>query len=180
LKKSSAISISPVVRFSLNRGPRSLYQVLVVSTLVSMVLGLLPMIDNWAHLGGFICGLLTSLLVIPKLTMPPNNLFQRRLWKTKIILRMVAAALCLVAYFVVTLCTSCLPLKQGNCLKLTTITLSATADLIMSRLDAEQWCKPCEYISCLPIFEECRFMLGWTSPEAPSANYTIPISAAPH
>lgn len=80
--------------------------ILAVSTLVSMLLGLLPMIDNFAHLGGFICGLLTSLLVIPKLTLPPSNLFQRRMWRTKIILRMIAAALGLIAYFSVTLCTS--------------------------------------------------------------------------
>ena len=77
---------------------------LVISTVLSLVLGLLPLIDNFAHLGGFICGLLSSLLVIPKLTLPPSDLLKRKKWKLKIILRMVAAGLLLVAYFVVALC----------------------------------------------------------------------------
>lgn len=78
--------------------------VLVVSTIISMVLGLFPMIDNWAHLGGFFCGLLSSLLVIPKLTMPPRNMLQRQRWKTKIVIRMICAALALIAFYAASLC----------------------------------------------------------------------------
>lgn len=36
---------------------------LVITTVVSLAIGLLPMIDNFAHIGGFVTGILSSMLV---------------------------------------------------------------------------------------------------------------------
>jgi len=38
---------------------------IVISLVISLVLGLLGYIDNWAHLGGFITGLLGAIVVLP-------------------------------------------------------------------------------------------------------------------
>lgn len=39
-----------------------------LTVLVSFAIGLLPMIDNFSHIGGFIVGLLTGFLILPQVS----------------------------------------------------------------------------------------------------------------
>ncbi|KAI8069938.1 hypothetical protein BC940DRAFT_296521 [Gongronella butleri] len=47
---------------------------LLVSTIISLVLGLLPGLDNWAHIGGFVTGLVMGMLLSPMRPMATKNI----------------------------------------------------------------------------------------------------------
>lgn len=124
------------------------------------------MIDNFAHIGGFVVGILASMLVcsysidyeeyishfisfmllvqvIPKLTIPPSTIRKKRKRRCMIITRIVTASVLLTIYFGIGLA------------------------LVLMKIDVAKACPFCEYISCLPVFEDCRKMMST------SYNYTL-------
>jgi len=100
--------------------------------IVTLVIGLLPFVDNFAHIGGFIAGILLSIVFLP------NN--RRFLPKDKTCLKVscrllgiiVAAAATFFIFF--SLFTA---FYQG--------------------VDPNGWCHGCELVDCVPILDWCNF-----------------------
>lgn len=112
------------------------YRSLVAGFLLFLLfLGLLPFIDNYAHIGGFIVGLLSASMFVPYFGQPlraPTSQLSKdelRALRMKNILRVSVAFLSLLAYFIVLSivfwvvqpeCASCrylncIPLKKDYC-----------------------------------------------------------------
>jgi hypothetical protein len=143
---------------------------LIITTVISLAIGLLPMIDNFAHIGGFITGILSSMLVwdderdccvqctddvlsltfnqvIPKLTIPPSSRKLKDQRRCMILTRIILALVLLLIYF------------------------GGLVFLLFSGIDMEKYCFACQWLSCLPIFESCRIQLGYPpSPVAPPGS----------
>ncbi|KAG1448751.1 hypothetical protein G6F46_011509 [Rhizopus delemar] len=94
---------------------------LLMSTVISLVLGLLPGLDNFAHIGGFTVGILMGMLVAPMRPMATPRV-KIITW----ILRVVALVL-LIVLFVVTI-------RE-----------------LYSVYDPSTICPNCKYLSCLPF-----------------------------
>jgi len=129
-----------IVNWSLHANRTRNLIVLVVSTLISFALGFFPHIDNFAHLGGFIVGLVAAFIVMPNVALPSlipsksRQQFRRNL--LRIIIASTLLGLLYVAGFVV----------------------------LYSGLQLDHWCTFCEYISCLPIFDACKSYRGYPPP----------------
>lgn len=98
---------------------------LLISTIISLVLGLLPGLDNFAHLGGFAVGLVMGLLIAPTRPMATKNV-QFLTWFGR-----VAALAILIVMFVV-------GIKQ-----------------FYESPDPSLICPNCKYLSCLPVNGWC-------------------------
>ncbi|CAM0138882.1 unnamed protein product [Umbelopsis sp. WA50703] len=98
---------------------------LAITTIISLVLGLLPGLDNFAHLGGFIIGIVAGIMLI--------NTRRRATRQFKIftwIARLCALVL-LIVIFVVTI-------KE-----------------FYEVADPSKICPNCKYLSCLPVSNWC-------------------------
>lgn len=104
---------------------------LVISTVLTIGLGLFPMVDNFSHFGGFVSGVLASLMMIPNLTLPSPmiNKQKKRILLTKI--RVIVSAVLLVV-------------------------LWSLGFWVLFAFDLSTFCSWCEYLTCLPIFPECK------------------------
>ncbi|KAL0087044.1 rhomboid family-domain-containing protein [Phycomyces blakesleeanus] len=98
---------------------------LFVSIIVSLVLGLLPGLDNFAHIGGFAVGIMMGILLV-SIRRKASTTTKGVRW----VLRGIAAAL-LVVMFVVTI-------RQ-----------------FYASADPSQICPNCKYLSCLPVRDWC-------------------------
>ncbi|KAI8582342.1 hypothetical protein K450DRAFT_228534 [Umbelopsis ramanniana AG] len=98
---------------------------LAVTTLISLALGLLPGLDNFAHLGGFIVGIVAGVMLIPN-----RKRATRRFIMFTWVARVIALVL-LIVLFVVTV-------KE-----------------FYSVADPSQICPNCKYLSCLPVSNWC-------------------------
>jgi membrane associated rhomboid family serine protease len=121
-----------IVNWSLHANRTRNLIVLGVTTLISFAMGFFPHIDNFAHLGGFITGLIAAFIVMPDVSLPsfvPSR--SRRQYRRKL-LRIIVASVLLIALFI------------------------AGFVVLYSGLNLDHWCGFCEYISCLPIFQSCK------------------------
>ncbi|KAI7906902.1 rhomboid family-domain-containing protein [Cokeromyces recurvatus] len=98
---------------------------LFISTIISLALGLLPGLDNFAHIGGFAVGLSMGMMIAP---MRPLASKRRKIvtW----ILRLVALAIVAVLYIV--------SIRE-----------------FYSAKDPSKICPNCKYLSCLPVYNWC-------------------------
>ncbi|ORX46570.1 rhomboid-domain-containing protein [Hesseltinella vesiculosa] len=99
--------------------------VLLISTVVSLVLGLLPGLDNFAHIGGFVTGLVMGMLIAPMRPNPTRNV-KIITWACRII-----ALVILVVMFAVGI------------------------SQFYASPDPSQICPNCKYLSCLPVNGWC-------------------------
>jgi len=63
-----------------------------VSIVLSLVLGILPMIDNFAHIGGFIMGIMSGIVFLPSVqSVKTSTTFRRRLIEVSVTLFFILA-----------------------------------------------------------------------------------------
>jgi hypothetical protein len=126
---------------------------IIVSIVIDIGLGLLPIIDNFAHIGGFIMGFLLGLALFPfPITLQERlkKFFHnhRRKWWILYVLRFVVLGL-------------------------------AIGLLVLSLLNIYLWhvkCSWCQYINCLPINDWCD--AGHLSTIDPTnSNFTTQVNA---
>ncbi|KAH8555111.1 rhomboid family-domain-containing protein [Umbelopsis sp. PMI_123] len=98
---------------------------LAITTLISLALGLLPGLDNFAHLGGFIVGIVAGVMLIPN-----RKRATRRFIMFTWVARVIALVL-LIIIFVVTI-------KE-----------------FYSVEDPSKICPNCKYLSCIPVSNWC-------------------------
>ncbi|KAI9280436.1 rhomboid family-domain-containing protein [Sporodiniella umbellata] len=98
---------------------------LLISTIISLVLGLLPGLDNFAHVGGFAIGILMGMVVAPMRPMPTPTI-KALTW----VMRVVALA-GLVVLFAVSI------------------------HQFYAVYDTTKICPNCKYFSCLPVRDWC-------------------------
>jgi len=105
-----------------------------VGTIVTLGIGLLPLIDNFAHIGGILGGAFISMIMLPNRVKILLNKYEDipvfRSEKSKRV-RIAIGMAGLVIY------------------------LAGTIFLLYGHVDVENGCKWCEYFSCIPISE------GW-------------------
>ncbi|KAI9323822.1 rhomboid family-domain-containing protein [Dichotomocladium elegans] len=103
---------------------RELMKLLIV-TIISLVLGLLPGLDNFAHLGGFTVGIIMGALIAPtrKAVSPRGKILT---WSIRAV-----AFVALIILFAVTITQ------------------------FYSAPDPSQICPNCKYLSCLPVNNWC-------------------------
>ncbi|KAI8148568.1 rhomboid family-domain-containing protein [Fennellomyces sp. T-0311] len=106
------------------RPVRELLMLLVV-TVVSLVLGLLPGLDNFAHLGGFVVGIVMGAMIAP---MRPGMGKKGKMitW----VIRAVAFVILIILF-------------------------AATITSFYKAADPSQICPGCKYLSCLPVNGWC-------------------------
>jgi membrane associated rhomboid family serine protease len=95
---------------------------MVFSLAVGMAMGLLPVLDNWAHIGGLICGFMLGLILLTNTLRDERG---KRLvpWYSKLIT--VLAAVALVVWFLVLF------------------------SLLYSNKNGNQYCPYCKYLDCV-------------------------------
>ncbi|KAI9027522.1 rhomboid family-domain-containing protein [Phycomyces nitens] len=98
---------------------------LLISTIISLVLGLLPGLDNFAHMGGFSVGIVMGVLISPMRTNASKS-FKIGTW----VARVVALVLLIVMFAV-------------------------TIKAFYSSEDPSKICPNCKYLSCLPVSNWC-------------------------
>mmetsp|Transcript_8506 Transcript_8506/g.11124 ORF Transcript_8506/g.11124 Transcript_8506/m.11124 type:complete len:512 (+) Transcript_8506:361-1896(+) len=98
---------------------------LIIYTVFNFAIGLMPYLDNWAHLGGFICGLVVGLAILIK-SYGELGEFRKR-YAYQIALRVMAAIV--------------LPILLGV---MTFLLFVGAADFVKT-------CKICSYFSCYPM-----------------------------
>ncbi|KAL1921993.1 uncharacterized protein VTP21DRAFT_10635 [Calcarisporiella thermophila] len=96
-----------------------------IMILISFLIGLLPFLDNFAHIGGFLCGILSGSILMP-LERKTKSLRRITWW----IIRLVALAL-LIAFY------------------------GALLANFYNQNDPSAACPWCKYLSCLPIQGWC-------------------------
>eukprot|EP01114_Cavostelium_apophysatum_P007842 TRINITY_DN20046_c0_g1_i1.p1 TRINITY_DN20046_c0_g1~~TRINITY_DN20046_c0_g1_i1.p1 ORF type:complete len:325 (-),score=32.29 TRINITY_DN20046_c0_g1_i1:21-905(-) len=100
----------------------------IVATIFSLALGLLPGLDNFAHMGGSLTGIFASILVIRQI--PFRKIFPS--FRTMVILRIVATLIMLGTF--------------------------AAGLWLFFVTDLTKQCKWCEYVNCLEVFQFCKKM----------------------
>jgi len=93
---------------------------LVFSTLISLAIGLFPLLDNFAHIGGWICGLLSGTVLLAYAVKDPQSGRQR--------LKSFAVLLCLaiqITFFIIAFA------------------------VLYSSIDGNTWCAWCANLSCI-------------------------------
>ncbi|KAI8646841.1 rhomboid family-domain-containing protein [Parasitella parasitica] len=98
---------------------------LLVSTIISLVLGLLPGLDNFAHIGGFAVGIFMGMMICPMRPMASKKVIVFT-W----IVRCIALAILVVLFAV--------SIKE-----------------FYSAADPSKICPNCKYLSCLPVNNWC-------------------------
>lgn len=98
---------------------------LLISTIISLVLGLLPGLDNFAHIGGFAVGIFMGMLICPMRPMASKKVIVFT-W----IVRCVALAILVVLFAV--------SIRE-----------------FYSAEDPSKICPNCKYLSCLPVNNWC-------------------------
>ncbi|KAG0166242.1 hypothetical protein DFQ28_005495 [Apophysomyces sp. BC1034] len=98
---------------------------ILVTVIISLVLGLLPGLDNFAHVGGLAVGIVMGILIAP---MRPNA--SKRAQFITWIVRVCALVLLIVMF-------------------------AAAIKVFYSSPDPRQICPNCKYISCLPVQNWC-------------------------
>ncbi|KAI8376700.1 rhomboid family-domain-containing protein [Choanephora cucurbitarum] len=98
---------------------------LFISTLISLVLGLLPGLDNFAHIGGFAVGFFLGIVIAPMRPMATKS--------TKIVVWIV----------------------RGIALTLLAVFFGLTVQQFFSVYDPSTICPNCKYFSCLPVNGWC-------------------------
>jgi len=115
----------------------------LISTIISLAIGLLPMIDNFAHIGGFLGGSFVSMIILPNKTKIIMEKYEEipifRSQSSKII-RMFIGMTLLLTYIL------------------------GTLYILYSNLDINQVCNWCENLNCIPIFDD------WCKPIHPNAT----------
>ncbi|OAD01986.1 hypothetical protein MUCCIDRAFT_144742 [Mucor lusitanicus CBS 277.49] len=102
---------------------------LLLGTALSFILGLLPGVDNFSHMGGLLAGVILSLFLWPPIQMDVRNESNKK----KLVLFYLARLLCLCLY--------------GLLLGI------LVHHFTTSKIDEE--CPYCRYLSCLPINGFC-------------------------
>ena len=96
----------------------------IIGTFISLLIGLLPGIDNFAHIGGSLMGIFTSLIVVPPL------FIQKKHTKLFYIIAKFLGGLFSILFL-------------GICIY-----------TFYYHIDVTENCHWCEYTSCLPVFKE--------------------------
>lgn len=104
---------------------------LIITSILTLAIGLLPRVDNFAHLGGFIFGLLITLIIIPDILSPETSPIREKKRKKFIYIRMIISSSIVVAL------------------------LGVFLYLLFSGIDFS-FCRICEYFVCLPFYKECK------------------------
>ncbi|CAO3653192.1 unnamed protein product [Cunninghamella blakesleeana] len=120
-----AMFIDVLVNWKVIPHPTRELMKLLVSTIISLVLGLLPGLDNFAHIGGFIVGVLVGMIIIPMRPMASR--------KGKLITWGL----------------------RGLSLGLTIVLFSVCITTFYNSPDPSQICPNCKYLSCLPVSNFC-------------------------
>ncbi len=94
---------------------------LTATTIISLLCGLLPFIDNFAHVGGFVEGLIAALIFLPNM-----YFWSKSGRRSKRIAIAIAIPLCLLSI-------------GGGCF------------LLFKSVNVQGWCDGCKYLSCVPI-----------------------------
>ncbi|KAI8093838.1 rhomboid family-domain-containing protein [Halteromyces radiatus] len=100
---------------------------LLISTIISLVLGLLPGLDNFAHLGGFVVGLVMGMMIAPMRPMSST----RGKWITwglrglALVIIIILFVVCITSFY--------------------------------NSPDPSQICPGCKYLSCLPVNNWCDY-----------------------
>ncbi|KAE8211925.1 hypothetical protein CF327_g4367 [Tilletia walkeri] len=97
----------------------------IVFAIIGLALGLLPGLDNFSHIGGFICGILGGLAFGPSIH--PSKKHRVAVWAVRLV------AFGLMVGFLVGLATN-----------------------FFKSDDPAQACRWCRYLSCLPVFSQCK------------------------
>jgi len=120
--------VDVVQNWKVIRHPRRQLILLIVSTVISLLMSLAPFIDAWDHIGGFLEGLITAVIFLP------NMFFWSKSGRrAKYIGVGIAVPLCLLS-------------------------IVGGIVLIYTKVNVYGWCKPCRYISCLPILHfQCAY-----------------------
>ena len=96
---------------------------LIINTIIGLLLGLVPLLDNFGHIGGLIAGFFIGmlLLVLPRWNRKKQSWF----WPTysKVL---AAISLCMLIVW-----------------------LSVMFSLLYSSVDGNEWCPSCRYLSCV-------------------------------
>lgn len=96
---------------------------MIVSLLASLGLGLLPFVDNFAHIGGFIWGTLISIAIVPKIEPVKNSSLSMKRWR--IIGRVITGFIAIAS-------------------------LIALIVVFYETVDPNGWCAGCQYLNCIP------------------------------
>lgn len=106
--------------------PKRSLIIMVVGLLVSFAMGLMPGVDNYCHIGGFIMGILSGIVFIPAMHIGKFNR------KARLIQVLVVAPI-MLAVFIVPYVVFYSGLPPIN-----------------------HWCPNCRYLSCLPFIPSCN------------------------
>lgn len=106
------------------RAGARLFGTLIIA-LISIGLGLLPYMDNFAHIGGFATGILGGMVVCSSIH--PTRSHRAAIWVCRLVGFVLLAAL-----------------------------LIAIGLVFKNAKDPTQACHWCRYLSCLPVFKQCK------------------------
>lgn len=121
-----------IVHWDLHVKARRNMIIMISTTIISFALGFFPNIDNFAHLGGFVTGLVASFIVMPNVHLPSFVPSKQRQQHRRNLLRILLSCFFLLLIFVPGIV------------------------ILYSGLKLDHWCGFCETISCLPIFQVCK------------------------
>ncbi|ORZ00621.1 rhomboid family-domain-containing protein [Syncephalastrum racemosum] len=117
--------IDIIVNWKTIHRPMAELMKLLIMTIISLVLGLLPGLDNFCHLGGFVVGLVMGAFLAP---MRPGTSVRGK-WVTWGV-RIVALVLLIIMFAV-------------------------TINAFYTATDPSEICPNCKYLSCLPVRNWC-------------------------
>ena len=144
---------------------------LIVGTVINLAIGLLPFIDNFAHLGGFIGGICIGQLLIISTNPPPHLLpYPRSQMKKSFGCRLFAAAVCTIIFlilagigvYIVFFSDVSVSSVLCGCLRISRSLLFLLSFLCGShcccwfQVDMSDWCPGCREINCLSALFNCE------------------------